>query len=253
MSNLATAESANTLVKRAVAYGAHFKQHTDRLKLDISEKSMVVPDCPAAREFNGAMLKMGIPMKTSNRGVDIGIDTTSAAARCTTKQVARIQSSASKAKRVAILAKRNHRARRLAITGVRPSQDYGHTAVGMAPSRVKACKTNIAMATGMLSPGACGTSIVKWAFRFGTYKNGSADPRVTMPLAQVRAWTDIWRRASTATRQCIISVWHKSHRILAQAVSKWHLVRGPLSATISTLLDCGWKPVQPHILAYSEQ
>jgi hypothetical protein len=169
MSNLATADSAHTLAKRAVEYGVHFKQHIDRLKLEISDKSMVVPNCQAARDFNGSMTRLGIPMKTANHGVDIGIDTTSAAARCTTKQVERIQSTASKAKRVAILAKRNHKARRLAITGVKPAQDYGHTAVGMAPSRVKACKTNIAMATGMLSPGSCGTSIIKWAFRFGTY------------------------------------------------------------------------------------
>ena len=66
--------------------------------------------------------------------------------------------------------------RRAAITGVQPTQEYGFTAVGMAPTSINKAKSNIAKATGLMAAGTCASSVLRWAFRKGRYITDSADP-----------------------------------------------------------------------------
>ena len=135
-------------------------------------------------------------MKTADQGIDIGVDTSAANRRSVAKQKARTVEVKKRAWRTGILAKRNRKAKRLALTGVAPSQKYGHTAVGMAPSNVDKCKANIAVATGCMSAGACSTAAIKWSFRRSNTSRDTADPRVSMPLEQLRSWMRIWGKAS---------------------------------------------------------
>ena len=64
---------------RRRSYAIHFKEHTDRLKLEISDKSAAVPLNTTTKSLAIILSKpFGIPMKASKQGVDIGIDTSSA-------------------------------------------------------------------------------------------------------------------------------------------------------------------------------
>ena len=165
ISNLTKGGSQKELSDKAFKWASDFKDWTIALKLDISEKSVVVPVCKAAEVFTKRAVAANIPMQMKKEGVDIGVDTSSATARTVTKQLARIEACSSKAKRASFLSKRNKKARKLAITAVKPAQLYGHTAVGMSPSCINKCKANITEATGMAGANACSTSILAWAFR----------------------------------------------------------------------------------------
>ena len=184
-------------------------------------------------------------MQTSNEGVDIGVDTAAAHRRSTTKQKQRVNSTKKRASRAGYLARRNDKARRIARTGVHTAQIYGHTAVGMAPTTVNKCKSNVAEATGLMGAGACATTAIKWTFRKGRFVSSSADPRVTIPLQKIRSWMSLWGRSNPHTKRRLKKSWHKLYRKLAQSKARWQCARGTASATICTLLDLGWKPIQP--------
>ena len=128
---------------------------------------------------------------------------------------------------------------------MQPTQGYGYTAVGMAPSSIRKAKANIAKATGLIASGTCSTSVLRWAFRRGRFANDSADPRVRIPAEQVKAWTGIWTRASDDKKARIAKVWTAIHLKLKKAKQMLQCVRGPISASIATLIDASWEPVKP--------
>ena len=176
ISNLVLGRSAEQVVQKAVSYAEHFKEWTDKLQMGISGKSTVVPNSTEAKSFARIVNRSGIPMKAAAQGVDIGVDTSAANVRCTRKQRQRVSATVKNARRVSRLARKHRKARRLANTGVNPKQVYGHTAVGMSPSVVNACKSNVALATGLVGPRACATSALRWSFRKGRYTSVTADP-----------------------------------------------------------------------------
>lgn len=141
--------------------------------------------------------------------MDIGVDASAAHNRATIKKRQRVSSTRKRAKRAGFLSRRNAKARRIAFAGVHIAQIYGYTAVGMAPTAVNMCKTNVAEATGLTGLGACVTAIVKWVFRRGGLANTSADPRVTIPLQQVKSWVEVWSRLSPPSRERIRKICHK--------------------------------------------
>jgi hypothetical protein len=132
------------------------------------------------------------------------------------------------------------------MTGVKPSQEYGYTAIGAAPSAISACRRNITSATGLVGSGYCPTATLKWAFRHGKYKStATADPRVYMPLTQISAWTDLWNSRTHGIKDRIRNIWRGIIKRLRVKKSRWQQVRGPMSATAATLLDMAWGPVHP--------
>ena len=133
----------------------------------------------------------------------------------------------------------------MALAGVKPSQIFGHTAVGMSPTIVNKCKSNIAEATGMMGAGACATSVIRWAFRKGKYTNASADPRVCIPYDHIKAWMAMYSGMSNANKIIVTKNWHRKHARMKNAKSKWQCVRGPMDATIATLMEAKWKPESP--------
>ena len=133
----------------------------------------------------------------------------------------------------------------MAMIGLHPAQKYGHTAIGMAPTSVDACSRNVAEATGQMGQDACRTTTIHWAFRDGKYTVVSANPRVSMPIDQLRTWMRIWQEADRAKRIRLTKNWHEACGEVAKG-SRWHRARGPLTATISTLIDIKWKPKAHH-------
>ena len=93
---------------------------------------------------------------------DIGVDTSSAASRVTEKQQERLNDGREKAGRCETLSRKNSCVRELALAGVRPTQSYGTTAIGIAPSNVKKARANVARATGLMAAGTCATSVLMW-------------------------------------------------------------------------------------------
>ena len=248
MSNLAVASTNRKLVEDVVSYAKEFKEWTDRLKLTISPKTMIVPKTEITQQISRICVRMGIPMAVSASGVDIGVDTSAAATRRTKKQSERIDTGKGRSKRVNTLARRNNQARRLGVTSVKLSQVYGHTSVGMAPTARQRCKKNISHATGLPGPGSCTTTILRWAYRSGVHSKSTADPRVTLPLEQVKAWIGIWNRAKCSDKTRIKKQWAKQYAKLAKVRHdiRWMMVRGPIGATITTLVELGWKPIHPY-------
>ena len=227
ISNLVIADSSDELVGNAVRFARHFVSIIKKLKMEISSKSIVVPNSGAAKRIASILENIGIPLKTGRQGVDIGVDTSSAATRATAKQQERLNDGSKKAKRSETLSRKNSGARELAITGVQPTQTYGITAIGMAPTSTNKAKANVAKATGLMAAGTCATSVIKWAFRKGRIAASSADPRVRIPTEQIKAWTGMWNRASVELRARLRRAWVSTYAKLQQAKSKWQCVRGP--------------------------
>jgi len=115
----------------------------------------------------------------------------------------------------------------------------------MAPSSINVAKANIARATGLMAAGTCATSVIRWAFRKGRFATDSADPRVRIPTEQIKAWTGIWARATADTKMRIEKVWTETHVKLKRAKQRWQCVKGPIAASIATLIDAEWRPVKP--------
>jgi hypothetical protein len=176
VSNLAVGRNEDELVGRAVKYAVHFADIMKTLRMTISCKSVVVPASSAAIRIAKILQKVGIPMKCESVGVDIGVDTSSSSSRTTTKQQERLDAGAKKARRCDTLSKKNAGVRRAAITGIQPTQEYGFTAVGMAPTSISKAKSNVARATGLMSAGTCASSVLRWAFRKNRFSTDSADP-----------------------------------------------------------------------------
>ena len=55
----------------------------------------------------------------------------------------------------------------------------------------------------------------------------------------------MWARAAVDTKGSISKRWTKAYRTIAAAGNRWLRVRGPITATIATLLDRGFKPLSP--------
>ena len=117
ISTLTRERSGPRLVERATAFARDFFKLAEDLKLDISDKTTVVPYNVHTRLFARIANRIGISVKVDKDGVDIGVDTSSAARRATKKQRARVALTTSRATQTAILAKKNHKVRRLALTG----------------------------------------------------------------------------------------------------------------------------------------
>ena len=67
-----------------------------------------------------------------------------------------------------------------------------------------------------------------------------------MPMGQVRSWMRLWKNAADDLRKDIKEVWKIGLRKMAEEKTRWMRVKGPLTATIATLMDAGWAPVLPH-------
>ena len=115
------AGSPNKAAVTPVEYAKDFAQMVSALQLTISDKSMVVPDSAHTQAFARKVTSIGIPMKVEGIGVDIGVNTSSAARRTTKKQRERIGQTRRRAARIGFLARRNAKARMLATTTVSPA------------------------------------------------------------------------------------------------------------------------------------
>ena len=88
--------------------------------------------------------------------------------------------------------------------------------------------------------------MLAWAFRRSNFKKcKSVDPKISLPIKQLSAWMRLYSEADEDKKQRILKCWHKTLRKLQHPGGRWMQARGPLAATICTLLDMEWKPLHP--------
>ena len=110
--------------------------------------------------------------------------------------------------------------------------------MGLAPSKVRALRTGAASSTPVRAGGRCGTTAV--ALTYGEEK----DPAFAVRHRQLECWKQIWFDLDRDMRIRVRRLWTKQMRKLNEQ-PRWNGVIGPMSATIASLYDVGWKPIAP--------
>ena len=74
------------------------------------------------------------------------------------------------------------------------------------------------------------------------------DPEVELLVKQISLWLELWWQSSAAERHSITAAWRRKRDELQTlpAQRRWRKVTGPMAATIVTLLELEWYPMQPN-------
>ena len=86
MSNLAVASTSRELIRSVTKYATEFKEWTDRLQLEISPKTVAIPNNELTKQVCRSLHRRGVPIKAVSAGVDIGVYTSAAMKRVAAKQ-----------------------------------------------------------------------------------------------------------------------------------------------------------------------
>ena len=121
------------------------------------------------------------------------------------------------------------------MTGIPLVQVYGHTAQGASTAQVNAICRNLKLGTVMGKTQACLNYTVAWFF------GGKRVPQTATRVEQVSEWITMWRGFNVDTRRRTRKAWMKKAPILARDPRRWNQAAGPISATICSVLEAGWK------------
>lgn len=222
-------------------------QSLRNLGLNISDKSTILPVTKYSKAATAALHQRGIPIKLDPTGVDIGVQTTAGNARRVDKAKERWNAAAKRSRRIAYFGKLNRKVKRIAVTKIQPVQSYGGTANGIFPTLNRKHRTNVAVATGDTSHGACTTTLFRWHFPRSKH---CSDPYVSYPISQLKTWISLYHPAvQRYGEKTVYETWNKPYAYLSRSKNKWSKVRGPMGATIAVLIDLGFK--LPHPLFYT--
>jgi hypothetical protein len=210
-----------------------------RLSLTLSDKSKLIPETPTPIKVAKQLPKEGIPISTDDTADDVGVQLAGGAMRAETTLNERIYAKgAPRARRIRGLVMVNAEAKKLTMPGVQPTQSYGHVAMGASKAQQLGMRKNLKNATPFAGTASCTTSTI--AFTYGL----AADPLITCPVEQLDIWSQVWLAATGADKQDARVTWHRA--VLAHLKEgKVGISLGPASATISALVDLGWKPNKP--------
>ena len=125
------------------------------------------------------------------------------------------------------------------MTGTQLVQVYRHTAQGASTAQVNAMCKNLKMGTLMGKTQACAISTVAWFFGVNRV------PQLATRVLQISEWITMWRGFNVDSRRRIRKVWEKKAPTLAKDHRGWNHATGPISATICSVLEAGWKPSTP--------
>ena len=144
-----------------------------------------------------------------------------------------------RAERVNRLCKMNSEAQKLTMTGIHPVQIYGHTAQGASNAQVDAMCRNLKLGTVLGKTQACPITTVAWFFGVKRV------PQTAARVEQISEWISMWRNCNVDTRRRIRRFGRKKAPVLAGNPRRWNQATGPISATICSVLEAGWKPSSP--------
>jgi hypothetical protein len=80
-----------------------------------------------------------------------------------------------------------------------------------------------------------------------------ADPAVRVRDQQLTSWVGLWARLPAAKRRIVEAAWNRLRGTLQERATRWSSAKGPLSATLATLLDLRCKPESPGLLVDDSQ
>ena len=237
------AKSSSTVLKRAGDLGVAMAAGARRLELTLSLKSTVLANNWKLATRTSKLLSFhGLSVKPAKVAEDLGIGTSGAARRTTSFQARRLKKGHRRARRIQLLYRQHRRAKRLYLTGVKPQQFYDVQCAGAAPSAIRAARASaLAAVVAPRTITACPASALLWHF------DAEVDPALQAPLAQLTMW---WRLHSRVDQAPFADLIKGAWRTLRDKFSslpadrQWRAVKGPLAATIVTLLGAGWKPDQ---------
>ena len=240
LSHFVTNKSRMQLFHDAAKIGKAVKVGTAELGLTLSCKStLLANDQSLVKLIVSHLGADGTPICLGAAATDLGFETAAEKGRCAASQWKRIWKGKRRAKRVNRLCKMNSEAQKLTMTGIHPVQIYGHTAQGASNAPVNAMSRSLKLDTVLGKTQACLISTV--ASLFGAKRV----PQTAARVEQISEWISMWRNCNVDTRRRIRQVWRKKARMLASNPRSWNQATGPISATICSVLEAGWKPSSP--------
>ena len=113
---------------------------------------------------------------------------------------------------------------------------YGAVATGLGKTAMSAVRAEALHTTGMAIAGQSTTAAI--AVVLGEL----ADPAVKLPIAVIMQWLQLSKLLIKDTPG-LPSLWRLAAKHLKdKGEQKWHYVKGPMAATIATIMDAGWEP-----------
>ena len=210
------------------------------LGVQISVKSGILGSSGLIVKKLTAMLRSaGVHLASLSTGRDLGLDTT--AGRRRSMKVAKGRQVKAKARnaKVSRLSRFAKASKKLFSTGTYAQFTWGHQAMGLSPSSLKALRGMSLAALSLGSARLCTTTAI--ALSYGV----ASDPALRQRVELVSHWLQHWHAATPHARQRISRAWPRSLSRLLHKSTRWLHVRGPIAAVQSTLLDVGWKPAGP--------
>ena len=130
-------------------------------------------------------------------------------------------------------------ARKLYRSGVRPQGHHNHVVLGAPPSQRQTARRIAGRCVGRAGYLPCRTTSL--AFLLGN------DPGFFLPTKQIKAWRATWRVMPSAFKADTRKAWRRLAPQLERlpANRRWSHAKGPMGATICTLLDFSWTPTLP--------
>ena len=125
-------------------------------------------------------------------------------------------------------------------TGKLSAASYGHAAMGMCPSSIQHKRTTAADSCGKRIKTACATTIL----HFHVGENG--DPAIWFPLVQLRTWLELQgeEMEHRLGKIDVARAWAAASANMKKK-SRWSMVKGPMTATMTTLHDLSIIPASP--------
>jgi len=79
------------------------------------------------------------------------------------------------------------------------------------------------------------------------------DPHIEFPCKQLRDWFFIWDGSSGDDQAFFLDAWRieRDACLRTTDTSRWRRIRGPVGATVLTLLDAKWEPLTPTIWRFN--
>ena len=243
VTQLFTARLASEVKVDALRTGRAFVKAMQAAGFTISSKSVVVSsDASVANQLAAAFQREGVPMTPAAAAEDLGVAAAGGNRRCAKYADKRMRKGIRRAGRVKILGKFCRRAKVLYKTGVKPQQQYGLHVCGASTSQRTSARRAAALCLGSAGWRPCLASVLE-------LKGGdSFDPEIGLIVQQIALWLDLWWTMTSKQKHEVTEAWRLKRDALQKMAERerWRSVTGPMAATLVTLLELGWHPIQPN-------
>eukprot|EP00972_Heterocapsa_arctica_P006627 969641-Heterocapsa_arctica.AAC.1 len=113
---------------------------------------------------------------------------------------------------------------------------WGHQVHGTPLSRLEAWRASAVQGAGVGKRGTCATTVIRMIY------GESRDPLVKARTQLLSMWVRHMAK-NRDHRTAAVKFWHRSRQQLGDDGYHWNRVKGPMAATIATLIDIGWQPL----------